>query len=236
MTPYKNYSKFYDVVEGEKQEYIDFLSRCVNHFRANAKTLLELGCGTGYVLLGLFKKGFQVEGLDLSKDMLAVAKSKNIPAKLYAQDMANFNTNKKYDVILSVYDTFNHLTEFNLWKSSFRQVKKHLNEGGVFIFDINTNERLKRLKDEGPHTVYFKDGVYIIRPVSKKFDVYTWEINIFAKEGDKYTLYKDTVKELVVDIEEVKKELKKHFKDIKMFDGEDFILKPNAERVYFACK
>lgn len=236
MKPYKNYSKFYDAVEGDKKEYIKFIVKCIRRFKPEAKSVLELGCGTGYILQGLIKNNYEVEGLDISDDMLNVAKAKNLDCVLYKQDMTNFNTHKKYDVVISLYDTYNHLLKIQDWESSFKTVKKHLKPNGVFIFDINTKERLLKICKEGPVTVYFGKNKYVINIKSIKNDIFEWEVTIFEKQGGGYIKHVDVIKEYGAETSDVLKLLKKHFKDIKMFDGEDFILAKNAERIYFACR
>ena len=93
-------AEWYDVILG-KNEYeknAKFVSQQLQKF--NVKTVLELACGSGLYLFPLKKNGFNVEGLDISKEMLDVARKRSKTIKLYQQDMTKFNTKKKYDAIL----------------------------------------------------------------------------------------------------------------------------------------
>lgn len=237
MNPYSNYSKFYDAVEGEKKDYVSFLSKAIKNFSPNAKSMLELGCGTGYVLQGLHKKGFCVEGLDISKEMLKVAGKRKPKFTLYEQDISNFNTNTSYDVIIAVYDTFNHITNIKDVEKGFIRVKKHLNKGGLFLFDLNTIDRMNRFLLSGPYSLWFDENLFVMEIVGRKKDIFDLRVRIFQKQKTGlFKMYEDNIKEVIYDVNQIQRLLKKHFSSVHLFDGEDYLLKPSAERVYFACK
>lgn len=59
--------------------------------------------------------------------------------------MANFELDKKFDVILCIFDSINHLVDFEQWELTFDSVKAHLNDDGVFIVDINTVYKMERI-------------------------------------------------------------------------------------------
>ena len=74
------YSKYYDLLYEDKNysgevEYIDFL---IKKNCQNAKTLLDMGCGTGKHAELLCEKGYKVHGIDLSQDMLKIANKRKI--------------------------------------------------------------------------------------------------------------------------------------------------------------
>jgi predicted TPR repeat methyltransferase len=144
MASYDQFAKFYDAVMGEPTETATLLEALIQEFHPDAKRLLELACGTGTVLKHL-RHTYQIVGLDLSEGMLAVAR-RNVPdATFYQGDMSTFSLPESFDVILCVFDSVNHLSTWAQWQNLFRQVNRHLDAHGLFIFDVNTLAKLERL-------------------------------------------------------------------------------------------
>lgn len=97
----KEVARYYDdVIEGgyhDNTEYISDLSKIIG----KKDKVLEIGCGTGKILLELLKKGILIEGLDVSKSMIEKLKSKNKKAVVHLSNLNNFSPKKKYDYIIS---------------------------------------------------------------------------------------------------------------------------------------
>ncbi len=104
--------------------------------------LLELGCGTGRVLVELANLGFDVIGVDSSAGMLNVAREQFVDrgqdALLSRQDITDFELYGTVDCCVSLLDTLNHLTDERKIKACFALVANYLNPGGVFLFDLAT--------------------------------------------------------------------------------------------------
>src|SRR3712207_9047873 len=81
----------------------------------------ELGCGTGE-LLKRFQKEYHCHGLDISEHMLKVAQEKLGAQKvpLFLGDMVDCDTGERYDIILSIFDTVNHIIDIIDLKRHFR--------------------------------------------------------------------------------------------------------------------
>lgn len=113
---------------------------------APGKELLELGCGTGEILKQL-SKNYQCHGLDISEHMLKVANHKlsheGIP--LFLGDMVDFDTGKRYDIMIAIFDTVNHIIDMIDLKRHFRTVFENLNPGGIYIFDIVDREFMNEM-------------------------------------------------------------------------------------------
>jgi SAM-dependent methyltransferase len=132
--------------------------------------VLELGCGTGAILAGL-GSGLALTGLDFSPEMLEIAERRCPHARLHLDDMTTFSLREQFDVVLCVFDTLNHVSTFDGWKSLFERVSTHLVDGGIFIFDINTLGRFRRLADMAPWVHDF-DGHTLIMNVEFVDDVH----------------------------------------------------------------
>ena len=140
---YADFAKFYDQIMGDRSALIERVRDYVRRYLPDAGSLLELGCGTGAVLAGL-ADGMQVTGVDLSPEMLAAAAANLTGARLVQADISEFSLGARFDVVICVFDTLNHLPTFDAWLAMFGQVDAHLAEGGLFIFDVNTVGRLRR--------------------------------------------------------------------------------------------
>lgn len=133
---YPNSAEYYDLLEDKKKinKEINFLS---NHLKkAKIKTVLDIGCGTGVYLIGLKKKGFDIEGLDLSEGMLKEARKKDSKIKLYKKDMSSFKINKKYDSAICLSSTLVALPNFRLIQKTLKNIFNHLIPNGIFILDL----------------------------------------------------------------------------------------------------
>ncbi|WP_240376543.1 class I SAM-dependent DNA methyltransferase [Bacillus piscicola] len=104
--------------------------------------VLEAGCGTGTILELLLGKGFQVDGLDLSEEMLAAAEaklnSKGLHPLLMCQDMRYFDIGTSYDVILVLCDSLNYLTTESDVEKAFLAFHRHLTAEGLLVFDVHS--------------------------------------------------------------------------------------------------
>lgn len=222
MTAYRRFSGFYDAVMDDPapraQQVVDWVSRYLPH----ASSLLELGCGTGSILARLGSIP-SLTGLDLSPEMLAVAREKVPGARLVEGDMKDFSLKETFDVVICVFDTLNHLLSFSDWRSMFDVVHDHLAEAGLFIFDVNTLGELRRLGEEPPWVYDFDQGVAIIDVVFAEDGmaegVSEWDIRIFEDAADgHYDLHREQIGELAVPLSHIKSALEGNYELLEEVD------------------
>lgn len=138
---YRNSAWFYDV-DNRDNLYAD-IPFYIDYAKALAGEVLELGCGTGRVALSLAKQGIKVTGLDLSDQMLEVFKDK-LDAQADLKDkitlihgnMADFNLNHKFSLIIAPFRAFQALTNDEDIANSLQCIKDHLSDDGVFIVNM----------------------------------------------------------------------------------------------------
>ena len=134
-------------------EYYDYLPpvagrQDIGFFSRKARELgdpiLELGCGTGRVLLPLAEGGHRVVGVDLSKQMLDRCRTK-LGAKplavrdrvqLIQGDMTDFDLGERFRLIIIPFRPFQHLLQVNQQIACLNCAKRHLADGGQFILDV----------------------------------------------------------------------------------------------------
>lgn len=124
-----------------------------------AKKILELASGNGALANILKEKGYQILASDISKSMQSVAvKRYDLPYLIL--NMIDFKLDDKFDMILCVCDSINYLSDYEEMKRMFENVYEHLNEGGVFIFDMHHPQRLSEFKEEYIEEGYIDDVAY----------------------------------------------------------------------------
>ncbi len=180
---------YYDIINNDVDYalWADYYDDLIKTFiKKDNITLLECGCGTGRFTIKMHDKGYKTEGVDISVKMIDIAKQKYPFIKFYEDDFTKMKkVQNKYDVILSVYDTVNHIAPeqipsmLDIWKSK-------LNENGIIIFDYNTPEGLKFLNNienyiiEGDMQIVTRiesadDGLYACMNITNENNVFKIE-------------------------------------------------------------
>lgn len=236
MKNYHIFSKFYDSVMGDRKLEAKKIRTIISDYHPTAKTVLELACGTGSVISHLSKKGFDVSGVDISRSMLKIAKNKNPRAKLFCRDMVNFKTSRKFDVVLCVYDSINHLLFSREWEKTIKNAYSHLNRNGIFIFDVNTENKLKYLNGSKPSVIKFGNNRIEIDVRQKKGSIYNWNIKIFErKKGGEYKCHIENINEKSFPLSTINRLVKKIFRNFKVLDLENNKVSSKSQRLYFIC-
>jgi 2-polyprenyl-3-methyl-5-hydroxy-6-metoxy-1,4-benzoquinol methylase len=212
-----------------------FIKKLIKQYNPKAKTVLELGCGTGVFLEYFSNHGYKMTGIDLSQEMLEIARQKVPKANLSCQNMAIFSSQFKYDVVLCLFDSINHLIDYKDWEKVFIQTYQHLNDSGLFIFDINTKSKLDILAGSDP-IIKEVDGNKIIMKVILKNHIYDWNIKIVEKQpNNSEMVYLENIQEQSFPISMIEKSLKKIFNKAIAIDQGGMQATENSRRVYFIC-
>ena len=237
LTAYGVYARFYDATQGDRAEHATYIRSLLKRHHPRAKTVLELACGTGSILKQL-QPHYDVTGVDLSKEMLAVARKKLSGARLVQSDMRTLDLGEQFDVVLCVYDSINHLTQFRDWEVVFRRARDHLNDGGVFLFDINTVHRLASSSGAPPMVQWFGNGdLMVIAIVEAPRGAVDWEINVFERmRGSTYRLHLDVIREVSFPAERVRAALRKRFTRIWTYDARRVRPSAQSDRLHFVCR
>ena len=137
--------------------------------------------------------------------------------------MAAFSAPSTYDAIVSVGDSLNYLTEKEDFESAIKSAYKHLREGGIFIFDLNTEYKFKNIDpvtvDEVEDVFYIWENIF---DEEKKLN--TYGVNFFRNtDGNNYKRFYEEHLERAYDLSYVKKLLEEiGFKEIEVYDDYEF--------------
>lgn len=235
MSDYDIFAKFYDSVMGDRIAEASHIEKLIKKYNPAAKKILELGCGTGTFLKYFFDRDYDVAGIDLSKEMLAIARQKLPNADLSHQSMTIFSLPEKYDAILCLFDSINHLLDYKDWEKTFSRASFHLNKNGVFIFDINTKKKLEHLV-QSEATITESDMGKMIMKVAPQDGVYNWNVKLIEKQKNGgEIIHEENIKEQSFPITKIEKSLKKIFNQIVLFDQYGNQASEDSRRVYFVC-
>jgi len=210
--------------------------RCIERYGPTASSLLELGCGTGAVLDGLSAVG-SLTGMDISANMLDIARARHPGVQFIQDDISSFELGRRFDVIVCTYDVLNHLVAFNRWISCFGCVSKHLTEGGLFIFDVNTVGHLNRVAGEQPQVREFDGNTVIINVSAEERSVYMWALRIFEHVVDnEYRLFRSQFRELAVEIRQILEAMSADFELLDLADSAGGTPDDESERAFFVYR
>lgn len=242
-------SKVYDILNADLDyvawaKYID--NKIKSHSDIDVSLVLDLCCGTGTMTMELDRLGYDMTGIDLSPDMLDIARAKAQEAGraeniLYlCQDMCAFELYGTVQAVVSCLDSLNHLDSKSDLKKVFDLVHNYLEAGGLFIFDLNSPYKFKNVYGTNAY-VLEDEGIYcgwqnIYDKESRICDFYT---SVFTENEDgTYSRFDDYEREYCFGRREVEKLLEKCGFELVSVDGDidGSPVEKDTERFYFTAK
>ncbi len=144
----------YDLQYGFKRDDIPFWAGLAQEYAGNGGHVLELGCGTGRVLIPVAESGVRVTGIDVSSLMLGRARARcnRLPAEVQSRilllegDMRSFESAQKFNLVYIPFNSFLLMQTVAEQLAVFETARRVLAPGGAFALDIFVPD-LKRLAD-----------------------------------------------------------------------------------------
>ena len=167
MIPYSDYDPFAWVYNKHWGDTFTPLSLHVlnnlvlPHLPPEAR-ILDLCCGTGQLAQALTARGYRVTGLDGSGEMLSYARKNAPDVELIQADARSFKVAAVYHAVISAFDSLNHIMTLEELTSVFGSVHAALQEGGLFLFDLNTEEAYRACWHDS-YDIVENDHVCIVR-------------------------------------------------------------------------
>lgn len=172
---------------------------------ALGKVGCDCACGSGYFTRFLKKAGYDVYGVDCSEKMLleANAKSSNegIIVDYQLQDLKRFKSFKKLDFITVINDGMNYLNKKD-FKTAIKSFFNSLKAGGVLLFDISSEYKLKNVLANNLYGEDLDDVTYLWFNTLNE-DSVAMELTFFVKDGDVYLRQDETHVQYIYSTEEV---------------------------------
>jgi SAM-dependent methyltransferase len=167
---YQAFAHVYDRLMADMpyEDWVRFLQEYWRLHHKQPGTLVDLGCGTGTIAMQLANDGWDVTGIDVSDEMLAIAQDKQegrLPTRgtlrYIHQDMREWDLGTPVDCVISFCDCLNYLTEPEDIVRTFGQTYAGLAEGGRFLFDVHSPYTLREYGEEQPFVNQDEDISYI---------------------------------------------------------------------------
>lgn len=244
--------------------YLNDLLKYYNH-RPESVLELASGTSNMTLKFIDFKSVNKINGLDLSSAMISKAveklelkveksglefKSYNDEKKEYllnnserevninftAQNMADFKLNDNFDLIVSFFDSLNYLTDVKQLEKTFENAADHLNQDGLFIFDMNSIGRIKTIEEksyviEGDNYECFWEDT--VKPKDN-----LWQVKLkICPSNDELPCFEETHSERGYKIKTILRLLKSSgFEAVDVYNAFSFAGgKDNSRRLYFAA-
>lgn len=244
MSAYEDFAQFYDTLmyDVDYAKWHEYINQVLNRYNVFPQKVLEMACGTGNFTKYLCEDGYEVTCFDTSDDMLSVAFDKLSMFKkltILSQNMIDFELNEKFDLVLSICDSINYITDYEDLINVFANVYKHLQENGVFIFDVNSVYKLKEIIG---NNTFVEDNEEVFYVWENEFDdnsnICEFYISFFIKDNEMYRRFDEQHFERAYTSEQIVYALKKAgFNQIEEYEGFSFE-KPNtkSERLVFIVR
>lgn len=161
MIAYQQFAQIYDRLMQDipYDAYVEWVEQSVGDLKQ--LKVLDLGCGTGTLSHAMAERGAIVSGVDLSSQMIEVAKERYPSIQFSEGAMQDLNLGDTYDVIVCAIDALNYVTNWEEVIMTFQKVYQHLKPEGRFLFDVHSLEKMAILYEESPFTYDDGDVTYI---------------------------------------------------------------------------
>lgn len=155
------------------------------------RTVADLACGTGSVTAVLARMGYPVLGVDMSEEMLTVAAMKTqelepMP-RFSCQLLQELRLPRGVDLAVCALDSLDYILDPRDCAQAIRRVYKALNPGGIFIFDVNTPEKLRAM--DGQVFLDEDDDVYCVwrGEFDEQTNICSYGMDLFQRNGSAWT-------------------------------------------------
>ena len=190
MDAYHELAKSYDRLTNDVdyEATVEFYTQILRREGLHPRTVVDLACGTGSVTEILARKGYAVTGVDMSEEMLTEAMTKVMdmeqPPRFVCQKLQELYLPKAVDMAVCALDSLDYITDPDDCAEAIRRTYKALNPGGIFIFDVNTPEKLKAM--DGQVFLDEDDDVYCVwrGEFDAETNICSYGMDLFQREGD----------------------------------------------------
>jgi ubiquinone/menaquinone biosynthesis C-methylase UbiE len=206
------------------------------------RTAVDLACGTGSVAVLLAQDGLQVIGVDMSEEMLTVASQKaqeqdNQPV-FVCQRLQELHLPRGVDLAVCALDSLDYITNPDDCQEAIGRVYKVLNPGGMFIFDVNTPEKLRAM--DGQVFLDEDDDVYCVwrGEFDAESNICSYGMDLFQRQGQVWHRTFEEHREYAYSQQQLTQFLKDAgFTSIRVYGDRRFDApRPGEQRIYFSAR
>jgi len=244
---YNEFARFY--ARGDWPRYSAQMARILpivlERFGLWPRKVLDLACGEGTFAIAMAKRGLQVTGVDLSPEMLSIARERaakdGLEVKFLQQDMRLLSLRGRFDLVTCWFDSLNYLLEIDDLAQALAGVSRVLDKNSIFIFDVNTIRALAVEWIREPCYVHLDSQDLFLASVPQ-YDpatrIASLHITGFARENERWLRVDEVHKERGYTLKEIRRSLKKAgLRELACWASLDKMEKPgrSAVRVWFVA-
>ena len=244
MNAYQNLASSYDRLTNDVDYagWVDFAQAILEKEGLKPRTVADLACGTGSATRILAERGYRVTAVDLSEDMLTEAMDKcavleNLPTFVH-QNLAQLQLPRAVDMAVCFLDSLDYILDPADCESAIRRTYKALNPGGIFIFDVNTPEKLRAM--DGQVFLDEDDDVYCVwrGEFDEDTNICSYGMDLFQRDGEVWHRSFEEHQEYAYSIEQLTRYLKNAgFTHIRVWADREFTAPRDGEqRVWFQAR
>ena len=244
MDAYKNLAASYDRLTNDVdyEATVEFYNVILKREGLKPRTAVDLACGTGSVTVLLAKQGIRTVGVDMSEDMLTAAWEKvmdmDTTPTFVCQKLQELRLGRGVDLAVCALDSLDYITDPNDCAEAIRRVYKVLNPGGIFIFDVNTPEKLKAM--DGQVFLDEDDDVYCVwrGEFDSATNICSYGMDLFQRQGNVWHRSFEEHREYAYSQEQLTKYLKDAgFTHIEVYADREFCAPRDGEqRIYMKAR
>lgn len=245
MNSYNEFAYIYDKLMHQDVDYEKWADYIENLFilnDINPSLVCDLACGTGNMTIPLAKRGYDMTGVDISEDMLNVAreKSSGLDILYLNQSVTKLDLYGSMGAFLCMIDGFNYVLAPKALGNVFKRLKTcFMDNDALLIFDISTRHKLKNVIGNNTFIHSEKDIFYAWQNrYIEKSNLSDMMLNFFTKTKNGYKRFEERHLQRAYTEEEIKYLLKNAgFTEINTY-GELSFEKPteNSERIVFTAR
>ena len=244
MDAYKALAVSYDRLTNDVdyEAVVAFYNQILQREGVKPRTAVDLACGTGSVAIKLAEQGLRVTAVDLSEDMLTVASHKasgmENPPQFVCQPLQELKLPRGVDLAVCALDSLDYIIDPADCAQAIKRVYKALNPGGIFIFDVNTPEKLRAM--DGQVFLDEDDDVYCVwrGEFDEETNVCSYGMDLFQREGESWCRSFEEHREYAYSQEQLAGYLKDaKFTHIEVYADRRFEAPQDGEkRIYFKAR
>lgn len=221
---------------------VDFYRQILEREGLSPRTAVDLACGTGSVTVLLARQGLDVTGVDLSEEMLTVAaqKAQSLPRmpRFVCQNLRELTLPRGVDLAVCALDSLDYITDPADCARAIARVYRTLNPGGIFIFDVNTPQKLRAM--DGQVFLDEDEDVYCVwrGEFDEASNICSYGMDLFQRRGELWQRSFEEHREYAYSQEQLTDFLKRAgFTGIRVYGDRTFAPPgPGEQRMYFQAR
>ena len=244
MDAYHELAKSYDRLTNDVDYHstVKFYMEILKREGLKPRTAVDLACGTGSVTAILAGMGLDIIGVDMSEEMLTVAMEKVMdmehPPMFLCQKLQELRLMRGVDLAVCALDSLDYVTDPADCAEAIRRAYRALNPGGIFIFDVNTPEKLRAM--DGQVFLDEDEDVYCVwrGEFDENTNICSYGMDLFQRQGEVWNRSFEEHREYAYSADQLKDYLKEAgFNNIAVYADREFCdPRPGEQRIYFKAR